>query len=285
MTRAAILICILIHSGGAPVGWVPVGWVPVGWVPIAQALEIAASQGSLVSGELPPGSTIAAKSAKVATYIDPSGKYLLGFAWDAPPVVTLVINGGDEEVVVKRRRFRVEKISDLPESKVTPSAEDMRKIKRDAADINESRRMKIAGFPELGWRLPARGRISGVFGSRRELNGKMRSPHKGLDIAAPAGTAIHAPLRGRIVLAKKDMFYTGNTVIVAHGGGLTSIYAHMDAIAVADGQWVEAGEPLGTIGASGRASGPHLHWGVYLGSVALDPQLLMVQASQVPEGS
>lgn len=253
------------------------------WSPSSAAAtyeaNIAAAQGSLASGELPSGSTLSAVGTKVATYLADDGRFLIGFNWDAPPKVTLIINGERRTVMVEQRKFKLERVDGLPPQQVTPSKEDLRAIKRDAAAITAARRLAVGGFPSLRWRSPSRGRISGVFGSRRVLNGEMRSPHKGLDIAAPRGTPINAPLGGEVTLAAAGMFYTGNTVMLAHGGGLTSIYAHLGELAVGEGERVEVGQLLGSIGSSGRASGPHLHWGVYLGSVALDPQLLLNYAT------
>ena len=121
------------------------------------------------------------------------------------------------------------------------------------------------------------GRISGVYGSQRILNGKPRSPHNGLDIAVPKGTPVMAAADGIVALVHEDMFYTGKTVMIDHGHGLTSVYIHMDSIRVADGQRVTKGAPIGTVGMTGRATGPHLHWGVTWFGTHLDPALLIAE--------
>jgi len=123
--------------------------------------------------------------------------------------------------------------------------------------------------------IPVEGRISGVYGSQRILNSKPRSTHKGIDIAAPKGTKIYAPSNGRIILIEEDMFFTGKTVIIDHGMGLISIFAHLNDIYIRPGQLVEKGMEIGEVGMSGRATGPHLHWGVYLENISVDPMALL----------
>ena len=119
--------------------------------------------------------------------------------------------------------------------------------------------------------LPAEGRISGVYGSQRILNDKPRSPHNGIDIAAKEGTNIFAPSSGVVKLIEKNMFFTGKTVIMDHGMGLISIFAHLSKIEVTENQILEKGDKIGQIGMTGRATGPHLHWGMYLENESVDP--------------
>ena len=123
--------------------------------------------------------------------------------------------------------------------------------------------------------IPVKGRISGVYGSQRVLNSKPRSTHKGIDIAAPIGTEIIAPSNGKIILKEEDMFFTGKTVILDHGMGLISIFAHLNKIDVSLGQYINEGEKIGEVGMTGRATGPHLHWGIYLERISVDPMALL----------
>jgi murein DD-endopeptidase MepM/ murein hydrolase activator NlpD len=118
------------------------------------------------------------------------------------------------------------------------------------------------------------GPISGVYGSQRILNGEPRAPHMGVDIAAPRGTPIAAAAAGTVTLAEHDLFYTGGTVIIDHGYGLATTYQHMDRVDVTVGQHVDAGQPIGVVGATGRVTGPHLHWSLNWYEVRLDPQLV-----------
>ncbi|MBT6961803.1 MAG: M23 family metallopeptidase, partial [Rhodospirillaceae bacterium] len=128
---------------------------------------------------------------------------------------------------------------------------------------------------------PAQGRISGVFGSQRILNGRPRSPHSGLDIAAPTGTPVLATADGVVSLVHDGMILTGKTVMIDHGFGLDSVYIHMSEIAVAQGQRIRQGEQIGAIGMTGRTNGPHLHFGISWYGAKLDPQTVM---SALPAG-
>ena len=123
--------------------------------------------------------------------------------------------------------------------------------------------------------LPAQGRISGVYGSQRILNGEPRSPHYGLDVAAPIHTPVMAPLGGIITLAEPDFLLEGGIIIIDHGFGVSSTVFHLQSVDVIVGQPVQKGEQIGTIGATGRASGPHVDWRVNWGKVRLDPGLLV----------
>ena len=142
-----------------------------------------------------------------------------------------------------------------------------------------SSRAKKRDSPEDGFTeqmiWPARGRTSGVFGSQRILNGEPRAPHRGVDIAAPAGAPVGAAASGVVSLAESDMYFTGGTVMLDHGHGVHSIYAHLDQVRVTVGQRLRQGQVLGTVGATGRATGPHLHWGVYWFDRTVDPALLV----------
>ena len=117
--------------------------------------------------------------------------------------------------------------------------------------------------------------MSGFYGSQRILNSKPRRPHAGIDIAAKEGTSVIAPSSGIIKLVEEDMFFTGNTVIMDHGLGLISIFAHLKEVFVVTGEKVLQGQEIGSIGMTGRATGPHLHWGVYLNNTSVDPEVLL----------
>ena len=117
--------------------------------------------------------------------------------------------------------------------------------------------------------------MSGCYGSQRILNSKPRRPHAGIDIAAKEGTKVIAPSSGIIKLVEEDMFFTGNTIIMDHGLGLISIFAHLKDVFVGKGEKVLQGQKIGSIGMTGRATGPHLHWGVYLKNTSVDPEVLL----------
>jgi murein DD-endopeptidase MepM/ murein hydrolase activator NlpD len=179
-------------------------------------------------------------------------------------------------LAVAPRSYQVQRIDGLARRQVTPSDADLAKIGADAALLASARRRDTAssGFMEsVTW--PAIGRISGVYGSQRVLNGEPRSPHRGVDIAAPAGTPVGAMASGEVSLAETDLYFTGGTVMVDHGHGVQSIYVHLDQVRVTVGQRLGQGQTLGTVGQTGRATGPHLHWGVYWFDQAIDPALLV----------
>ena len=123
--------------------------------------------------------------------------------------------------------------------------------------------------------IPAQGIISGVFGSQRILNGKAKSPHRGLDIAASEGEPVVATNDGIVILAENDLYYTGGTIMIEHGHGVKSIYAHMSTVNVQVGEIVSKNQRIGAVGSTGRSTGPHLHWGVMLLNTYVDPALLI----------
>ena len=166
----------------------------------------------------------------------------------------------------------------MPNKKVQPSEKDLIQIRNDQKKIKLSKKIgekkKLFGSKFI---LPVKGRLSGFFGSQRILNSKPRSPHNGIDIAQKEGAEILAPASGRVKLVENNMFFTGNTLIMDHGLGLISIFAHMKKINVKNGQYVDLGKKIGEVGMTGRATGPHLHWGVYLLEKPVDP-LSLVQS-------
>ena len=161
-------------------------------------------------------------------------------------------------------------------SQVTPDAATLERIKREQGKINAARAVDsdLLSF-ERAFVWPATGPISGVYGSQRILNGEPRAPHMGLDIAAPRGSPVLAAGAGVVTLAERTLFFTGGTVIIDHGYGLATTYQHLDRVDVAVGEHVAAGQPIGLLGATGRVTGPHLHWALNWYEVRLDPALAM----------
>ncbi len=158
---------------------------------------------------------------------------------------------------------------------VDPDPADLERIRRERDVIDAAiGRYRPDASPPLRFGAPVAGRRSSSFGLRRFFNGQPRSPHKGMDIAAPAGTAVATPLPGRVT-ASGSYFFNGNTVIVDHGQGLITMYCHLQTVDVTEGAELAAGERLGSVGATGRVTGPHLHWGVYLNGTAVDPALFL----------
>jgi len=236
-------------------------------------------QGGLVTGRTEPGARVTVNGRDVR--VSERGVFLIGFARDAKPTATLRIRypGGGEtrkSLPIKQRDYKVQRINGLPSRKVTPIPEDLARIKNDNAKIAGVRRRDtpVTGFAS-GFQWPATGPLSGVFGSQRILNGKPKNPHNGVDVAAPHGAPVTAAADGTVALVHPDMFYTGKTVMIDHGHGLSSVYVHMDKILVRDGQRVSKGTPIGAVGKTGRVTGPHLHWGLSLFDVHLDPSLVV----------
>lgn len=179
-----------------------------------------------------------------------------------------------KQLDVPARKYKEERLT-LPDKKVELNPDDLARSERETARMKQTyeRRGGVVGYGQ-GFRKPAPGRFSGEFGSRRILNGQPRAPHNGIDIAAPKGTAIAAPAPGVVALVGSEFFFTGNTVILDHGDGVITLYAHLDRIDVAEGARVEAGTVIGSLGQSGRATGPHLHWGARVRGDRVDPSLL-----------
>lgn len=209
-----------------------------------------------------------------------TGKYLLGFDRDFAKSTNItfkrdgrIILSKDYEVA--QRKYDIQKINFKDDSKVTPPQMDWARIKRENARIGAVRTNPIQYCPEVVFTKPSDGTVTGVFGSQRVLNGIPKRPHFGLDYAAPKGTPITAPASGTITLIDDDMFYTGGTIALDHGCGLVSIFSHLSAVDVKEGQHVVLGEVIGKIGSTGRSTGPHLDWRVNLEKIRLDPALLL----------
>lgn len=237
------------------------------------------TQGGLVTGITDPAAKVYFEGRPVS--VSAGGRFVFGFGRDFKPSASLeiVYPDGTEEshsLVISKREYQIERVDGLPPSKVTPSPEALARIKKENAEIARIRGIET---PEewflSGWQWPAKGRISGVYGSQRILNDVPKRPHFGLDIAAPVGTPVIASTDGMVRMAEPDLFYTGGTVMIDHGYGLVSVYSHLSKIDVKAGEFIRQGTKLGEIGATGRASGPHLDWRLNWFNERLDPELLL----------
>jgi murein DD-endopeptidase MepM/ murein hydrolase activator NlpD len=252
------------------------------------ALTGAMTQGGLLFGQVAPGSRVRLDGADVMVGAD--GRFVVGFGRDSELWALLLVTfpDGESETVALRiedRDFPVQKIDGLDPSKVdTFTEEQLKKIAADA-EKKKSARLKTDENPHWsnGFVWPAKGRISGVFGSQRILNGVAKTPHSGLDVAAPTGTAVLAPADGIVRLAEPDMYFEGGLVLLDHGHWVESAFLHLSRLDVAPGQAVKKGDVIGAIGATGRATGPHLHWSVKWTGRLVDPQLLVL-AEENPQG-
>ena len=209
------------------------------------------------------------------------GRFVLGVARDEPGPIHLRLIAPDRvqselDIPVLARQWQLEIVNGVPESTVNPPPEIAARIEKEQAEVAAARERdddRDDYQAEFSW--PLTGRISGVFGSQRIYNGTPKSPHSGLDVAAAKGTPVHAPAGGIVSFAKPDLYLTGGTVLIDHGHGLSSSFLHLSRLDVAVGQRVEQGQVIGLVGATGRATGPHMHWGLNWFGVRVDPQLLV----------
>lgn len=237
------------------------------------------AQGDLVVGATAPGGRV--EFAGRLLRVDAQGRFVFGIGRDERGPLRLDITWPDGAVEtvnlpVRPRDWRVERVDGVPQQTVTPDPAIAARIAREQAEVTAARgRDDPRSDFAAGFDWPLRGRISGVYGSQRIYNGTPRSPHSGLDVAAPAGTPIRAPAAGVVTFAKPDLYLTGGTMLLDHGHGVSSNFLHLSRIDVAVGDRVERGQIIGAVGATGRATGPHMHWGMNWFGVRVDPQALL----------
>ena len=231
-------------------------------------------EGGLIFGKVKSKDNLEINNKKMKIFED--GSFIYAFGIKHTNEISVIFNGKKKNFKVKKKKYKIENISGLPSRKVEPNKKDLLKIKNDRQKISVAKKIgKTEKLFEDHFQMPAKGRLSGVFGSQRILNNKPRSPHKGIDIAAPEGTKILSPSSGTVKLVAYDMFFTGNTIIIDHGLGLISIFAHLKDINVKLNQNIIKGQKIGSIGMTGRATGPHLHWGIYLEKTPVDPMVFI----------
>jgi murein DD-endopeptidase MepM/ murein hydrolase activator NlpD len=237
------------------------------------------TQGGLVFGQATPGTRVQFDGRDVR--LTPDSRFVIGFGRDFPAEAKLTVTWPDgrretRTLAISRREYDIQRIDGLPGKMVTPPPETLRRIRDEAAQVAAARArdsVRADFLQPFAW--PKTGRISGVYGSQRILNGQPRQPHFGVDVAGPVGAPVVAPAGGEIVLAEPDMYFTGGTIMIDHGHGLTSVLMHLSAVDVTVGQVVRQGEPVGKLGATGRVTGPHLDWRMNWFNQRIDPQLLV----------
>ena len=237
------------------------------------------TQGGLVIGQLQAGQSVSYEGRKLQ--ITSGNQFLLGFGRNAPAEVSIVVYDADNQsetinLRITPRNYNIQKIEGVPSNTVTPPNSVLQRIKQDAASVKQARKLVSNKQDFLGGFIkPANGPVTGVYGSQRFYNGVPKSPHYGIDYAAPTGTPVIAPADGIITFAHNDLFYSGGTLILDHGHGLSSTFLHLSEILVKPNQVVRSGTVIAKIGATGRATGPHLDWRMNWLNQRIDPELVL----------
>ena len=239
----------------------------------------SASQGALVFGKVPAGSTV--RYGERELHATPYGTVVFGIGRDetGPVRVAVLHTDGSSQtasIAVTPRDWPIERIDGVPPDTVNPPPEIATRIEREQAEVTAARLRDDdrADFVQA-FIWPVRGRISGRFGNQRIYNGTPKSPHSGMDIAAAEGEPVLAPAAGVVTFGNADLYLTGGTVLLDHGHGVSSNFLHLSRIDVKVGDRVAQGQVIGAVGATGRATGPHLHWGMNWFDVRIDPLLVL----------
>ncbi len=236
-------------------------------------------QGAMVIGKVPAGST--ARHAGRALRVTPYGSVVFGVGRDEAGPLQVQVQAPNAPlhtltIAVTPRDWPIERINGVPPSTVDPPPAIAERIAREQARVVAARTRDDArtGFAQaFVW--PVQGRISGRFGNQRVYNGSPRAPHSGMDIAAPTGTPVKAPADGVVTFADPGLYLTGGTVVLDHGHGISSNFLHLSRIDAKVGDAVKQGDVIAAVGATGRATGPHLHWGMNWFDVRIDPLLVL----------
>jgi len=242
----------------------------------------SASQGAMVIGKVPAGSHVryAGRELRVSGY----GSVVFGIGRDekGPLQVQVQRPDGSSEtasIAVTPRDWPTERVNGVPPKTVNPPPAIAERIKREQAQVTAARTRDDdrADFAQA-FIWPVQGRISGRFGNARVYNGQPGSGHSGMDIAVPTGTPVKAPAAGVVTFAAPDLYLTGGTLLIDHGFGVSSNFLHLSRIDVKVGDRVEQGQVIAAVGATGRATGPHLHWGMNWFDTRIDPLLVLEKA-------
>ena len=254
-------------------------------------------QGGLIIGQVSEGISIQYQEQWLP--ITAAGQFIIGLDRDAPETISLVVvdnkqgspeldikslepNKKSYELKIAPRDYAIQRIEGVAKQYVSPDPVQVKRSRREAALVRSARNLQRDQQDFLnGFIWPAKGPITGVFGSQRVYNGEPRRPHYGLDVAGPVGTPVVAPAAGLVTLAEPDLFFSGGTLIIDHGHGLSSTFLHLSKLLVKSGDNVKQGDAIAEIGATGRVTGPHLDWRMNWtngkSSVRIDPELLVAK--------
>ncbi len=282
----ALALALAACAGASPRTAAPARLAPQPAPTPAVSIELPASapQGSLVIGRTRPGALVdyAGRTLRVA----PDGVFAFGIGRDATGPLRVLVSvpgggSGERLVDVTPRDWPTEQIDGVPPKTVNPPPDIAARIEREQARVAAVRTRDDAReeFAQpFVW--PVQGRISGRFGNQRVYNGTPKSPHSGMDIAAAQGTPVNAPAGGIVTFADPDLYLTGGTVVIDHGAGVSSNFLHLSRIDVKVGDRVAQGQVFAAVGATGRATGPHLHWGMNWFDTRIDPLLVLEPAGK-----
>lgn len=254
---------------------------------IQLTLPARAYQGDFFVGRSKPPVSIFVDGKSVQ--VSSKGYFAVGVPRDRKKDLIVVAADGEkkvsETILIMAYPWSVQCINGLPHQYIDPSLEARKKIKKDNQRVLTRRKGISYSHPlflDDGFSAPVDGPMTSVFGSQRILNGKSKSPHRGVDFAAAEGASVFSPADGIVSLAATGMYLMGNVLMIDHGLGVQSIFIHLDRVLVREGDQVQKGKPVARVGKTGRATGPHLHWGVSVGSTVVDPVRLLNGIYGVP---
>ena len=246
----------------------------------SHAIELCgkAVQGEILVGHAQGATSVIFNNHNIPVAAD--GTFLLALGRDEASQAHLKVQDSDSmheyKFAISPYAWDIQNIKGIPPRKVTPSDADLRDIEFEQKVVRAALQTQSdQPYWQKGFIMPLNGRVSGNFGGQRIMNGVKKNPHAGMDIAAKAGTEVKAPAAGTVTLAQPNLFYSGNVVILDHGHGLHTIYAHLQQINVKRGDTVQQGDILGLVGQTGRATGPHLHWGASANGTKFNPPSLL----------
>ena len=235
-------------------------------------------QGHFIIGKTEPDTKVLIGKKEVK--VSKNGYFVFGIDRDRKfdVLITKILNGNKEKIIKKvfKRKYKIQRIDGLDESKVTPPEEVYKRIKEENNRIGEARAINsdLVFFKDK-FIMPVEGITTGVYGSQRILNGKPKWPHYGIDIAAKQGTNIKSSGTGVVTMAEDDLYYTGGTIIMDHGHGISTIYSHLETVIVSVGDKINQGDIIGTVGSTGRSTGPHLDFRINWFQTRLDPMSIL----------
>lgn len=248
---------------------------------LASAIELQGKkvQGTLLRGTTEPGTLVWLNEREIT--VSQNGEFAVGFGRDDDLSHTLSwqkpgMKKQTKPLQLQAREYNIQAIDGLPPKMVTPPESVLARIRKDAKEVREARALRSEDtdfMQDFIW--PAKGPISGVYGSQRILNGEKKRPHFGIDVAGPVGQPVYAPADGVVTLFVPDMYYSGGTMIIDHGHGISSTFLHLHKASVKVGQRVKQGELVAEIGDTGRVTGPHLDWRMNWHEKRIDPELLV----------